>query len=140
MIYLIDKVLPDSYFANNLRALSVDMAVFRDLLRLKLPDLSQHLHHLQKVANREGGGLSDVKIQTRSAAFVKYSSCLTQCCVFAGSYEPPLTNVFTMQWFLTMFATCLPHHTVLKIWDSVFFEGSEMLLRVALAIWAKLGE
>ncbi|XP_026064970.1 TBC1 domain family member 30 isoform X1 [Carassius auratus] len=112
MIYLIDKVLPDSYFANNLRALSVDMAVFRDLLRLKLPELSQHLHHLQKVANREGG----------------------------GSYEPPLTNVFTMQWFLTMFATCLPHHTVLKIWDSVFFEGSEMLLRVALAIWAKLGK
>ncbi|XP_051975084.1 TBC1 domain family member 30 isoform X2 [Xyrauchen texanus] len=112
MIYLIDKVLPDSYFANNLRALSVDMAVFRDLLRLKLPELSQHLHHLQKVANRKGG----------------------------GSYEPPLTNVFTMQWFLTMFATCLPHYTVLKIWDSVFFEGSEMLLRVALAIWAKLGE
>ncbi|XP_036374236.1 TBC1 domain family member 30 isoform X6 [Megalops cyprinoides] len=112
MIYLIDKVLPDSYFANNLRALSVDMAVFRDLLRLKLPELSQHLHNLQKAANREGG----------------------------GSYEPPLTNVFTMQWFLTMFATCLPHHTVLKIWDSVFFEGSEVLLRVALAIWAKLGE
>ncbi|XP_035384514.1 TBC1 domain family member 30 isoform X2 [Electrophorus electricus] len=112
MIYLIDKVLPDSYFANNLRALSVDMAAFRDLLRLKLPELSQHLHHLQKVANRAGG----------------------------GSYEPPLTNVFTMQWFLTMFATCLPHHTVLKIWDSVFFEGSEVLLRVALAIWAKLGE
>ncbi|XP_072529306.1 TBC1 domain family member 30 isoform X2 [Salminus brasiliensis] len=112
MIYLIDKVLPDSYFANNLRALSVDMAVFRDLLRMKLPELSQHLHHLQKVANRTGG----------------------------GSYEPPLTNVFTMQWFLTMFATCLPHHTVLKIWDSVFFEGSEVLLRVALAIWAKLGE
>ncbi|XP_076153077.1 TBC1 domain family member 30 isoform X2 [Alosa pseudoharengus] len=112
MIYLIDKVLPDSYFANNLRALSVDMAVFRDLLRLKLPELSQHLHHLQKAANREGG----------------------------GSYEPPLTNVFTMQWFLTMFATCLPRHTVLKIWDSVFFEGSEVLLRVALAIWAKLGE
>ncbi|KAI5094085.1 TBC1 domain family member 30 isoform X1 [Silurus meridionalis] len=112
MIYLIDKVLPESYFANNLRALSVDMAVFRDLLRLKLPELSQHLHHLQKVANRTGG----------------------------GSYEPPLTNVFTMQWFLTMFATCLPHHTVLKIWDSVFFEGSEVLLRVALAIWSKLAE
>ncbi|MBN3315143.1 TBC30 protein, partial [Atractosteus spatula] len=112
MIYLIDKVLPDSYFANNLRALLVDMAVFRDLLRLKLPELSQHLDNLQKAANREVG----------------------------GSYEPPLTNVFTMQWFLTMFATCLPHHTVLKIWDSVFFEGSEVLLRAALAIWARLGE
>lgn len=112
MIYLIDKVLPESYFANNLRALSVDMAVFRDLLRLKLPRLSQHLQHLQKAANKEAG----------------------------GSYEPPLTNVFTMQWFLTMFATCLPAPTVLKIWDSVFFEGSEVLFRVALAIWERLGE
>ncbi|XP_063783621.1 TBC1 domain family member 30 isoform X2 [Pseudophryne corroboree] len=112
MIYLIDKVLPNSYFVNNLRALSVDMAVFRDLLRMKLPDLSYHLDVLQRTANRESG----------------------------GGYEPPLTNVFTMQWFLTLFATCLPNHTVLKIWDSVFFEGSEITLRVALAIWAKLGE
>ncbi|XP_064417137.1 TBC1 domain family member 30 isoform X2 [Latimeria chalumnae] len=112
MIYLIDKVLPESYFANNLRALSVDMAVFRDLLRIKLPELSQHLDSLQKAANRES----------------------------RGGYEPPLTNVFTMQWFLTLFATCLPNHTVLKIWDSVFFEGSEIMLRAALAIWAKLGQ
>ncbi|XP_058046381.1 TBC1 domain family member 30 isoform X1 [Ahaetulla prasina] len=110
MIYLIDKVLPDSYFVNNLKALSVDMAVFRDLLRMKLPELSQHLDTLQKAVNKESG----------------------------GGYEPPLTNVFTMQWFLTLFATCLPNHTVLKIWDSVFFEGSEIILRVALAIWAKL--
>ncbi|KAM9311185.1 TBC1 domain family member 30 isoform 2-T2 [Gastrophryne carolinensis] len=112
MIYLIDKVLPESYFVNNLKALSVDMAVFRDLLRMKLPELSCHLDVLQKTANKESG----------------------------GGYEPPLTNVFTMQWFLTLFATCLPNHTVLKIWDSVFFEGSEIILRVALAIWAKLGE
>ncbi|XP_075810714.1 TBC1 domain family member 30 isoform X2 [Microtus pennsylvanicus] len=112
MIYLIDKVLPESYFVNNLRALSVDMAVFRDLLRMKLPELSQHLDALQRTANKESG----------------------------GGYEPPLTNVFTMQWFLTLFATCLPNHTVLKIWDSVFFEGSEVILRVSLAIWAKLGE
>ncbi|XP_070611730.1 TBC1 domain family member 30 isoform X2 [Erythrolamprus reginae] len=112
MIYLIDKVLPDSYFVNNLKALSVDMAVFRDLLRMKLPELSQHLDNLQRAANKESG----------------------------GGYEPPLTNVFTMQWFLTLFATCLPNHTVLKIWDSVFFEGSEIILRVALAIWAKLEE
>ena len=60
--------------------------------------------------------------------------------LLSGSYEPPLTNVFTMQWFLTMFATCLPAATVLKIWDSVFFEGSEVLFRAALAIWERLGE
>lgn len=59
MIYLIDKVLPESYFVNNLRALSVDMAVFRDLLRLKLPELSQHLDTLQRTANKESGGSDD---------------------------------------------------------------------------------
>ena len=51
MIFLIDHVLPDSYFANNLRALSVDMAVFRELLHFKLPELAQHLDKLQKSAN-----------------------------------------------------------------------------------------
>ena len=50
MIYLIDHMLPESYFANNLRALSVDMAVFRELLNLQLPRLSRHLDHLQVAA------------------------------------------------------------------------------------------
>ena len=69
MIYLIEGVLPDSYFADSLRGLSVDMAVFRELLRNRLPSLSRHLDNLQKAA-KDG----------------------------AASYEPPLTNVFTMQW------------------------------------------
>ena len=56
MIYLIDYVLPDSFFANNLRALSVDMAVFRELLRIRLPDLSKHLDDLQKRANSNPQG------------------------------------------------------------------------------------
>jgi len=46
MIYLIDRVLPESFFANNLRALFVDMAVFRDLMRSRLPRLSRHLDRL----------------------------------------------------------------------------------------------
>lgn len=69
MIYLIEGVLPDSYFADSLRGLSVDMAVFRELLRAHLPRLSKHLDNLQKAA-KDG----------------------------TTSYEPPLTNVFTMQW------------------------------------------
>ena len=40
MIFLVDYVLPRNYFANNLRALSVDMAVLRDLMLKKLPDLA----------------------------------------------------------------------------------------------------
>ena len=56
------------------------------------------------------------------------------------NYEPPLTNVFTMQWFLTLFATCLPKATAFRVWDSILLEGSEILLRTALAIWGKLQE
>lgn len=54
MIYLIEGVLPESYFANNLRGLSVDMAVFRDLLRIHLPTLSHHLDALQTKDAHEG--------------------------------------------------------------------------------------
>lgn len=47
MIYLVEGVLPEAYFADNLRGLSIDMAVFRDLLRVRLPKLSRHLEALQ---------------------------------------------------------------------------------------------
>ncbi|KAK0091889.1 hypothetical protein PV326_002569 [Microctonus aethiopoides] len=113
MIYLVEGVLPEGYFADNLRGLSVDMAVFRDLLRMRLPKLSRHLEVLQ----------CDTKDKT------------------AGSnYEPPLTNVFTMQWFLTLFCHCLPQDTVFRVWDLIFLEGDEVLLRTALAIWEGISD
>ena len=58
----------------------------------------------------------------------------------AANYEPPLTNVFTMQWFLTLFSTCLPKDLVLRVWDLILLEGNEVLLRTALAIWKDLEE
>lgn len=51
----------------------VDMAVFRDLLRLKLPRLSQHLHHLQKAANREAGGTDLCVLFYKNDTWYKYS-------------------------------------------------------------------
>ncbi len=42
MILMVEGVLPECYFTNNLRGLSVDMAVFRDLLKLRLPRLSRY--------------------------------------------------------------------------------------------------
>ncbi|XP_033222408.1 uncharacterized protein LOC117176309 [Belonocnema kinseyi] len=113
MIHLIEGVLPEGYFADNLRGLSVDMAVFRDLLRMRLPRLSKHLETLQS--------------QTKDKAT-------------GSSYEPPLTNVFTMQWFLTLFCHCLPQEAVLRVWDLIFLEGDEVLLRTALAIWEGISE
>ncbi|XP_028174270.1 uncharacterized protein LOC114362895 [Ostrinia furnacalis] len=107
MIYLVEAVLPEGYFADDLRGLSADMAAFRDLLRLRLPRLANHMDHLQRIS--DGGGV-----------------------------EPPLPDVFTMQWFLTLYATWLPRESLLRIWDLVLLDGNEVLLLTALAIWDML--
>lgn len=52
--------------------------------------------------------------------------------------EPPLINVFTMQWFLTLFCTCLPFPCVLRVWDLILTDGGDVLLRTALALWELL--
>ncbi|XP_030371722.1 uncharacterized protein LOC115622007 [Scaptodrosophila lebanonensis] len=57
-----------------------------------------------------------------------------------NAYEPPLTNVFTMQWFLTIFCSTLPMSCVLRVWDLVLIEGSDVLLRTALVLWSLLEE
>jgi hypothetical protein len=115
MIYLIDHVLPQGYFTNSMHTLAIDMAVFRELLKCKLPKLYEHLHKLQQ-------GSNDASQHNPPSS----------------TYEPPLTNVFTMQWFLTLFATCLPKHVLVRVWDCIFLEGSEILFRTSIAIWDKL--
>ena len=54
MIYMVEGILPEYYFNNNMRGLSVDMAVFRDLLKIRLPRLSKHLDNLQFAESKEG--------------------------------------------------------------------------------------
>uniref|UniRef100_F1KW87 TBC1 domain family member 30 n=1 Tax=Ascaris suum TaxID=6253 RepID=F1KW87_ASCSU len=108
MIFLIEQVLPQGYFDQSLRALSVDMAVLRSLLHQRLPKTARHLDELQRNSECEN--------------------------------EPPLTNVFSMHWFLTLFATCLPKSCVCRLWDALMLEGSEVLLRASLAIWAKFSK
>ncbi|CAI4227107.1 unnamed protein product [Auanema sp. JU1783] len=108
LLFLIERVIPNGYFDQSLRALSVDMSVLKDLLHNRLPKTMQHLDNLQQSSGNE--------------------------------YEPALTNVFSMHWLLTLFATCLPRKIVYRIWDAVMLEGSEVLLRTALAIWAKISK
>ncbi|CAF1157087.1 unnamed protein product [Didymodactylos carnosus] len=110
LIYLVDKILPDGFFTNNLRALAIDMAVFREWLRIYNVKLHNHLHQLQ-ISSKDASGTI---------------------------YEPPLLNVFTIQWFLTLFATCLPRPATLRVWDALLLEGSEVLFRTGLVIWSKL--
>lgn len=37
------------------------------------------------------------------------------CKLQGGEDNPPLTDVFTMHWFLTLFIHCLPQASVLKV-------------------------
>lgn len=122
MIYLIDHILPEGYFTNSMHTLAVDMTVFRELLKQRLPKLYIHLNQLQ-FNSMTNSKLTKLKKKTVPQV---------------NTYEPPLTNVFTMQWFLTLFATCLPKNVLLRVWDCVFLYGSEVLFRTSLSIWDKL--
>ncbi|CAF0754939.1 unnamed protein product [Adineta ricciae] len=109
LIYLVDSILPN-FFENNLRALAIDMAVFREWLRIYNTKLHSHLLKLQS-ASHDGSGTV---------------------------YEPPLLNVFTIQWFLTLFATCLSRRAALRVWDALMIEGNEVLFRTGLVLWSRL--
>ena len=124
MIYLIDYLLPENYFSQNLHALSADMAAFRKVILHYLPELSAHMEELRKDSS------GPVK--------KSYSSENPPDLQSIHAYEPPLVDVFSMQWFLTIFATSLPRKTTRCVWDSVFLEGSEMLVYAGIAILALL--
>lgn len=52
--------------------------------------------------------------------------------------EPPLINVFTIQWLVTLFANSLPKYQVLRLWDLIFLYGNEIIIRAILALWHHL--
>jgi len=56
--------------------------------------------------------------------------------LLAGSVTVPL---ICAKWFLCLYVDTLPTESVLRVWDSLFFEGWKVLFRVALALF-KLAE
>lgn len=88
MIYLIEGVLPEGYFADNLRGLSVDMAVFRDLLRSRLPKLSKHLEALQSDAKDKATGMYSRKDEDKKYRDVRgsYTGLVGECAYYFFEY------------------------------------------------------
>lgn len=120
-----------------MHTLAIDMAVFRELLKQRLPKLCQHLNALQFNALTESSSPLSLFYGKKSKAR-KDKLAENSNNNLSASYEPPLTNVFTMQWYLTLFATCLPKSVLLRVWDCLFLEGAEILFRTSIAIWDKL--
>ncbi|KZF19696.1 RabGAP/TBC [Xylona heveae TC161] len=56
----------------------------------------------------------------------------------ASTRLPPIT-LCTTAWFMSCYIGTLPIETVLRVWDSLFYEGSKTVFRIALAIF-KVGE
>lgn len=41
------------------------------------------------------------------------------------------------EWFMTWFTKCLPVCTVLRLWDSLFYEGFKVIFRVSIGIFRR---
>ena len=122
MVFLIDFTIPENYFAQNLYALSADMTVVKELMKLHLPNLHAHMERLRQKEVRNHTSFSSEDTPGASGP----------------AYEPPLADVFTVQWFLTLFSISLPTKLVRKVWDTILVEGSEMMIYASLAIWELL--
>ncbi|KAF2843197.1 RabGAP/TBC [Patellaria atrata CBS 101060] len=57
----------------------------------------------------------------------------------SGPARLPTVSLSTTAWFMSCFLGSLPIETVVRVWDTLFYEGSRTLFRIALAIF-KLGE
>ncbi|KAF2144999.1 uncharacterized protein K452DRAFT_215459, partial [Aplosporella prunicola CBS 121167] len=51
----------------------------------------------------------------------------------------PTVSLAMTSWFMSLFVGSFPIETVLRVWDSFFYEGSKTLFRIALTIM-KIGE
>jgi len=127
-VYLIEHVFPKDFFTHKLEGLSVDIAVFRDLIAFYLPELSGHLEMIREAASKSMQAVTTNSFSSGGDGEDPADSSTVLC-------EPPLTNLFTMQWFLTLYATVLPRDTALRVWDAILLEGSEVVFYAALVVW-----
>ncbi|OAD74962.1 hypothetical protein PHYBLDRAFT_111119, partial [Phycomyces blakesleeanus NRRL 1555(-)] len=53
----------------------------------------------------------------------------------ADGVSMPTITLVTSHWFLTLFINILPTETLLRVWDCFFYEGANILFRIALTLF-----
>ncbi|KAJ6258526.1 hypothetical protein Dda_6570 [Drechslerella dactyloides] len=67
--------------------------------------------------------------------WAKISLCLDGTSVSFNNSKLPDITLCTASWLMSGFISNLPIETVLRVWDSFFYEGSKILFRVSLGLF-----
>lgn len=86
-------ILYQDLYADSLAGCHVEMRSLQELIKIKLPRLSNHMERFS-------------------------------CDI----------SLIATDWFLCLYSTSLPVETTLRVWDSLFLEGTKVLFRIALAL------
>lgn len=99
---------------SNVLEANIDIGVLMGSIKESMPAVWAKIDDTEEIAAGSGNGAS-------------------------ASARLPTVALATTSWFMSIFIGTLPVETVLRVWDSFFYEGSKTLFRIALAVF-KLGE
>eukprot|EP00927_Polykrikos_kofoidii_P061063 TRINITY_DN55955_c0_g1_i1.p1 TRINITY_DN55955_c0_g1~~TRINITY_DN55955_c0_g1_i1.p1 ORF type:complete len:371 (+),score=43.57 TRINITY_DN55955_c0_g1_i1:88-1200(+) len=70
---------------------------------------------------------------------VLFSVMMRKCSKVARRIQDHNVDLLSIcsAWYITWFAKCMPIGTILRVWDTLFFEGYKILFRVAIAVFKR---
>lgn len=116
--HIVESVVPQ-YHTKNMANLLRDLAVFKELVIRRVPDVNRHIENLGKL-------------------FYFYSYFKTTLTTQLSFIGLPYA-VIASKWFICIFAEVLPVETVLRIWDCVFAEGYKVSFTIIKCYYDKSG-